>query len=146
MKLPTLEEQVCTLETAEKLSKIGFDIETHYEWVQLESDCIDASQNKWMPPTLMTRETRLELGAHTIFQFPAPTVAELGVLLPSSQISAAKLFDIEYSKRDRIFTIKITSFTFDKESKYFTNQIEAQARADALIWLKDNGYLDQPTS
>jgi hypothetical protein len=151
MQLPTIEEQVCPLETAEKLSKIGFDIETHYEWVQLKSDCIDASRNEWMPPTLMTRETRLELDAHIAFCYSAPTVAEMGVLLPE-KYRVVKITKSAWELQELI-TVCVCGMPSNTWKKVLFGpslglhvddniKTEAQARADALIWLKDNGHLN----
>jgi hypothetical protein len=126
-----LEDQCCAVEQARELVRLGVNIETCFEWVRLESDCIDYQLDNWTEPVLMSREMREACEAHIVFHYPAPTVGELGVLL-------GKFTVMKYAN-DKCWRLYDDKGILRKCISQVNN--EAQARADALIWLIRDNYI-----
>ena len=112
-----IEEKVPTLEQCKRLVELGVNTETERFWYTDEDGLNLSRYDYWM---LMLPGPR----------YPAPDVAELGELLPNIRIERTSgLWWYYYIKpRDSIYSVR----------KFHT---EAQARAAALIWLIENGYL-----
>ena len=128
------EKQVCSLEQAKKLDKMGVVLETTWMWWD---------ENNMEPYV----QIRVPLMSKYAKFYPAPNVAELGVLLPKEVF-----FPCE--GRGHYYKSELTCYWFDgdwyadytksgsTESLHtFKAETEAQARADALIWLLENGQL-----
>jgi hypothetical protein len=74
--------------------------------------------------------------------FPAPTVAELGVLLGDRRRNVSIRFDKELNKTPYILTFVEGFIKTGLGGGYMSfHETEAQARAAALIWLIENGHL-----
>lgn len=123
-----LEWKVPTLEQCKKLVKLGVVLDTEKSWTEdrrlLFSDLILRSDIK---------------------RFPAPDVAELGELLPTS-ILVPDNHGIKYKYHLRLkktgtgFRVSYINHIGD----IFHTELlmtEAQARCAALIWLIENGYI-----
>jgi len=128
------EKQVCSLEQAKKLDKMGVVLETTWMWWD---------ENNMEPYV----QIRVPLMSKYAKFYPAPNVAELGVLLPKEVF-----FPCE--DRGHYYKSELTCYWFDgywyadytksgsTESLHtFKAETEAQARAEALIGLLENGQL-----
>ncbi len=129
-----LEDQVCTLKQAQKLVKLGLVLGTTYVWQKRGSDYQLAS--------------RYNLAAKSKDSFPAPNVAELGVLLPAGLMIEDAHHWLETNKADASFLTGYIQKANTPHSSHdelwvckFIKETEAQARADALIWLIENGFV-----
>jgi hypothetical protein len=129
-----IEDQVCSFGQAEELARLGVNIETYFEWVRLESDCIDYQSDNWAEPILMLKETRETCEAHIVFHYPAPTCSELGILLSGYQIILTPNDGWEVFDPD--------GFAHGFLAEYCDKLPETAARAEALIWLIDEKYID----
>jgi hypothetical protein len=121
-----IEDQMCSFEQARKLKSLGLNIETLWSYevdtreiVHDASDCILKD-----------------------LYIPAPTVAELGSLLPK----IITVDEIEYfHSGSRMNHAGFFSMAYENDNQYlgtWMEETEAQARAEALIWLIENGYVD----
>jgi hypothetical protein len=136
-----LEKQCCTVEQAKELIRLGVNVETCFEWVRFESDCFDADLDDWAEPILMSREAREACEAHIVFHYSAPTVAELGVILPWRGVHYE--FIVTQESNYLVHRLKIwTPGSPVVDLTYIEKMNEAEARADALIWLIRNKYID----
>ena len=125
-----LEMQCCAIEQSKELVRLGLNIETCFEWVRFESDCIDSQLDNWVEPILMSREAREACEAHIVFHYPAPTVAELGDIFIKNGFGNA----LPYKNNDNW---EMPDFLFEADSKL----TEAQARVEALSWLIEENYI-----
>ena len=121
-----LQDQVCTLDQAKKLVEFGVGCNSHFcYW------------NNKLTETEKAKSSYKKHNMEMIKCFPAYTVAELGVLLiyciNDVNIYIDKTADGEYWKQ-------VELFNGPKLGKLF--KTEAQARAEALIWLLENKYLN----
>jgi len=147
------EKQVCSLDQAKKLVELSVVLDTEKYWV---------SDTRQKPYYLKTKISNPELSETPEFTktridsmmrlypgqaYPAPNVAELGVLLPKEVF-----FPCE--GRGHYYKSELTCYWFDgdwyadytksgsTESLHtFKAETEAQARAEALIGLLENEQL-----
>jgi len=124
------EYKVCTLEQSKKLVKLGVILETEWLW--------DVKSNPLRPEIKLTRKSTIHYDKELYknFIFPAPDVAELGLLLPGDGWTVCSR---KYT-RDNSFLVEVC-YMDDLDIKTFRGSSEAQAKADALIWLIEKGYL-----
>ena len=133
-----LEDQVCTFKQAEKLSELGFCLDTQFIYFGgVLTSSRDAVQ-------YYTTSTLTVLGPKKYY---APNTAELGVLLHSIgfHVSLADTRNSHPASKNYMDStfwyelVKISNFeTMDWDNLFKT---EAKARADALIWLIENGHV-----
>jgi hypothetical protein len=125
-----IEDQVCSFEQAEKLKALGVTTPSEFHWV------LNSAQEDWRV---------VRKGSLIDFSFlpylEAYTVAELGILLPIDCISVCNLWKYSSSRTRDYFIVKLTTFTTKHKDKFFSYKSEAQARAEALIWLIENHYI-----
>lgn len=127
-----LENQVCTLEQAKILKdEFGLELETYFAW----------TLPKELSPIIVKRETTLIVHP-TPNLIPAPSCAELGVLLPD-----VYELDSEWEDESLAFRLRSSKMKQDFNVYYFnpypraithsnaTNRHEAHAKADLLIHL-----------
>lgn len=127
-----IEDQVCTEEQARDLQKLGVRLETVYSW----SKQVSYFDGKEFVNYLL-RLTK-EKNCCDLEFIPAPTVAELGVLLGGWLYHIR--VDIGLCDNDE--TTGFCKFCFAFEGEYFQYfKTEAQTRAEALIWLLENEYI-----
>jgi hypothetical protein len=126
-----IEDQVCSLEQAKTLFKLGVNLKTVFRY----GEWMDKSYHNIF---YSSRPKGNEfINGYTFF--PAPTVAELGVLLPQYvNVQETSLFLCQ-DKREGIFIVWYPTL------QTFSNKHEAQARAAALIWLIDNDKINPKT-
>lgn len=118
-----LEDQVCTLEQAKKLKELGVSIDTYATWYQnrefpdmIELDCCsNPNETSCLSVTMYD-------------EYPAPSVAELGVLLPKDIYVGGVLLGSGELKCH-----------YELKEKHF--ETEAQERTDRLIWYVEKGYI-----
>jgi hypothetical protein len=125
-----IEDQVCSFEQAKKLHLLGLKVETihrHGEW-----------KDNIYHNLFSTRKPKPFSKNNGFTYYPAPTVAELGVLL-----GKYKLKENFYGKHWVLYQTE--PFYFDLLDICPIDTPEAQARAEALIWLIENGYIDPKT-
>jgi len=126
-----LEKQCCTAEQAKELARLGVKVETLFYWYQHKLD------QRW------------ELGSHLnaiqngIVNYPAPNVAELGLLLLN--------YHVRYRYDEKLWELtrssEISSWTANERITVFLNispERENLARAKALIWIIDNRLIYNP--
>lgn len=111
--------QVCTLEQAKKLAELGVKVKTYYKWVGFED------QYELYPGTYSIERSQEE--------FYAPTVTELGEML-------GKYIVMRYAS-DLLFRLYNEKGLLINCIRGTQNNNEAQARAEALIWLLDQKLL-----
>lgn len=117
-----IEDQVPTPEQCKKLLSLGVDITTIFTWNKLTT-------GYYLWPL---GADFVEVGnGYIIEQIPAPTVAELGVLLGNYSVMKYQA-DINWRLYDKIGMLK---------HWLSQTEFEAQSRAEALIWLIENGYV-----
>ena len=120
-----LEEQVCSLELAKKLEKLGVRENTLFYWVEDSRD-----KRKPFKAMSKTRASRIMSREATIT--PAFTVAELGEKLPKKT----------YSQRLKVPSGQHAWGCNNNEyDEYRTAYTEADARAKMLIYLLENNLL-----
>ena len=114
------EKQVCSLEQAKKLDKMGVVLETTWMWWD---------ENNMEPYV----QIRVPLMSKYAKFYPAPNVAEFGILLDPYYVAFR-----EYSFS--IMKPPTLNNQDDWEIKVFKRNgiTEAHARADAFIWLIDD--------
>ena len=125
-----LEDQVCSLEPAKKLKELGAAGESLYVWVNNPNRDRGTNVDNWY---LLKRADSYNFKE---VRRPAPTVAELGVMLPMS-ISSFK--SIPGEKRGAW-----QATDFDTEPEQAGDQFadtEADARAKMLIHLLEKGLV-----
>ncbi len=123
-----LKDQVCSLEFAKKLKELGVEQKSLYCWSNAEWDerGRESRRKVWG-----VREKAIPEPEYSISAF---TVAELGELLPFSQVNK------QYCRSVRQ---KLGSYSCEYEtltkSEFFIADTEADARAKMLIWLLETG-------
>ncbi len=133
-----LEEQVCSMEQAKKLVDLGLQLSTCYYWLE--------QGNVGMETQTLLSESDITSIADAHF-YPAPTVAELGILLPTEITDEDEDYYLQGSIGDRrgeFFYIWFQSALDNIEWELFPaieKDTEAEARAEALIWLLENGMV-----
>jgi hypothetical protein len=128
MKLPTIEEQLCSLEQAKKLVKLGLRTPTIFYYTV---DITSKRRRIRYGHDLQAVNTS-DFNEVCYKFYPAYTVAELGVLLPSDIfVDGYCVFEMEQLGKHEPHWLW-------RGEEYNT---EAQARAEALIWLIENDYL-----
>jgi hypothetical protein len=126
-----IEDQVCSFKQAKKLAELGIDLPTMYRW-QVDQSRGDGESS----PKLVLSD------------YPAPTVAELGLLLPTViNLDEEDLYlqGTIGNRRGEFYYIWFQSSLSNGEWEIFPSieqETEAMARADALIWLIENDYVD----
>lgn len=117
-----LEDQVCSLDLAKRLAKLGVDTESYFSWMEHGEG----------PETLHVRKN--EVTPYT-YEYPAFTVAELGEMLPTrvkgTILVTGHLHDgwtLQYRLHDSIV-------------HEIRDLKEADARAKMLIYLIENGQV-----
>lgn len=134
MKLPTIEEQVCLYEQAVKIKELGVELDTYFIYL----DGFDFKQE-------LTRKISGEIPGHVKI-YPAPTVAELGVLLPCGIECENTFYHLFISKPKAGGAVVEYVFGNGETILSIYRSIEAHARAEAFIWLIENGYIKDYTT
>jgi hypothetical protein len=130
-----LEKQVCSFMQAKKLSDLGLKAVTYFYWVKGENE----------EPTLIPCPANPETIRKKIY--PAPTVAELGILLPAEITYEDEDLYLQGTMGNRpgeFYYIWFQFATDNAEWELFPaieEDTEAEARAEALIWLMENGIV-----
>ena len=131
-----IENQVCTIDQAKKIKALGVDLKTYFSWVNNGDD----NPSYEVLPTLQITDP-----SKTIY--PAPTVAELGDLLPSSVSLEDEDLFIQGSlgnRKGEFHYIWFQSSLDNVEWELFPaveRDTEAEARCEALIWLLENDFV-----
>ena len=135
-----LEDQVCTPEQSRRLSMLNIAAsgqnEPYFYWVEFETSNEPELLNKW---ALQANE------AHIYELRPAFTVAELGVLLRghlTDQDGKPRNIDLWYDDFVDLYMLKHVTFDGFENIGSGEFKTEAQARAEALIWLLENTPLN----
>jgi hypothetical protein len=134
-----IEKQVCSLELAEKLERLGVEQKSLYYWVpNMEGSGHPSSPfelKEWF--FLIDRETRLRRSNPFGLSCSAFTVAELGEMLPEGAYSlkspSTKLFMCSWQVggEEHRKPHQMKRLCFEAKT-------EADARAEMLIWLIEN--------
>jgi len=113
------EDKVCTLEQAKKLVELDIVLKTEYHWTE-------NTHKEWYL-------NKVYNGCHKEFPafYPAPDVAELGVLLKGYKVWINSVGYWQLTKGNHLKELKTFNYKFT----------EAQARCEALIWLIENDYI-----
>ncbi len=133
-----IEEQVCSYSQAKRLAELGLRLPTLFHWVPGEKsgDAVPAFLGDQDLPDSVAKE-----------QYPAPTVAELGLLLPTEiSLDDEDLYlqGTIGNRRREFYYIWFQSSIDNVEWELFPSiekETEAVARAEALIWLIENEFV-----
>lgn len=136
----TLENQVVSLELAQKLKELGVKQESEFRWVPR----IDQTY------ALFSREKLKQYGLKLSAGISAFTVAELGEMLPK-QVNFGTHSISYWEWRQRCIGDQWEAY-FDSyigvpekpSHKYFRERTEANARAKMLIYLIENNLVPSP--
>lgn len=130
-----MSDQVCSVEQAKKLKEIGVKLKSIFYW----------SENIKPEPIEKIKLNNFWDGNHGLREdseyfnfYPAYTVAELGVLLPGYiyfQLES-HFFSYSWVGCPRTYSIHVGSVMT------FYGQSEAELRADCLIWLIENQFVN----
>ena len=124
-----LEEQVVNRELSQKIDELEIRGESLYAWYKYSF----INVKSWW--ALVPNK------GDSIKNISAYTVAELGEILPN-QIEDWSLETVKEGIRMFYVAYSGGNWGFDiMDNKCFRDKSEANARAKALIWLKENGYL-----
>lgn len=123
-----LEDKVATFIQSQKIIHYGVNFKTHFYWVTdkigtvtfLDNDPYKASKFGWP------------------VYYPAPDVAELGILLPGNAEIDVDVY--KTSNLNEFQAVVYHKFKEDFDLKIF--KTEAEARAEALIFLLSKGLID----
>ena len=134
-----LEDQVCTFEQSLKLAELGVALPTTFYWSAKGKDRSDPAAFK------LTIKEENDETADTCYS--AFTTAELGILLPYELNLEDEDLYIQGTignRRGEFYYIWFQSSLDNVEWELFPaieRDTEAQARADALIWLIENEFV-----
>lgn len=129
-----VEDQVCSLELAKKLFRLGFKHKfppSIFVWEYINDDCYTV---KYVPYAVVPSYY------NNVTWMPAFTVAELGNLLPpSTQPLTYWISKISTSCENSLWQSDII---FNRKSlSIFWDKTEANVRAKMLIFLIENGHI-----
>ena len=133
-----LDEQVCSYSQAKKLAQLGFTSTTQFYWITSESF------GKTDPVLVSVQDQ--QTSAEGSF-YAAPTVAELGILLPTEISHEDELYYLQGTignRQGEFYYIWFQSSLDNAEWELFPSiekDTEAEARAEALIWLIENDFV-----
>lgn len=135
-----IEDQVCPLEQAKELVGLGLSIKTYWFWLAQFSHNTNKPSPTQSPNfkyyNLIDHNTLHQIKQFTseVEFYPAPTCSELGVLLSGYQIILTPNDGWEVFDPD--------GFAHGFLAEYCDKLPETAARAEALIWLIDEKYID----
>lgn len=136
-----IKEQVCTLEQARRLSELGAKLDTVFKWIVEEKGRENSPSAEIIYSGLVTEPADGIL-------LPAPNSSELGMLLPSMIMLDDEDLFLQGTIGNRgggfyciWFQSSIDNVEWD-EFPAVEKDTEAEARAEALIWLIENGYVN----
>lgn len=125
-----LQKQVCSLELARKLKKLGVKKESFWSWV--ESPSVEE----------LFTVARIDQESYRGNFFRAYSVAELGEMLPSYKI-AYQIKDVQRKDEDEVKNQWVAIYLEDETHATFEyDDTEANARAKMLIYLIENKLID----
>jgi len=133
------EDKVATLEQCKKLVELGVILRTEKYWVSYD--------NLINTHLVDTNYTVPIISLNFIKVIPAPDVVELGMLLPKFIIFEEYRYWLSLDNNITTefgVSYKIDNHLLNSEflgDKNFYESLEAQARAEALIWLLENDFL-----
>jgi hypothetical protein len=141
--LMKIEDQVCSFEQAKKLVGMGLNLDTLFRFYLLTNDHDYRLARNLHEAYSFDELLEITTEGKEVNVFPAPTVAELGVLLPYTHPdnSDCRLVCVKGLYDFTVFYEPLKGFP----RLQFIAVTEAQARAEALIWLIENKYLDPKT-
>lgn len=123
-----LKKQVCSLELAKKLKKLGAVQESLYFWVEAETKTKIIKPRIWRVEDVVGEQDFMKYDEYSAF-----TVAELGEILPFDDVT------LEYSPMPEYYSdTKWVCITGEGCNQKIIAETEANARAKMLIYLKEN--------
>lgn len=125
-----LEDQCCSLDQSKRLSELGIKAKSLFYW----REYLDENVNKWQAALLLDDKTDDESIKYSLADssYPAFTVAELGVMLPTDYYSYAG-----DSCKDW-YCLRHGDESNYSKYEFAESPNEAQARASMLIYLLEN--------
>lgn len=136
-----VEEQVCSVTQSKQLSQLGVTATPSFYW----KECAIPTKDK--PSFQLVLADQLEHKGSERY-FPAYSVAELGLLLPAEITHEDEDLYLQGNignRKGEFFHIWFQSSIDNAEWDLFPaieQDTEALARADALIWLLENSYIN----
>jgi hypothetical protein len=119
-----IEDQVVSLELAQKMKELGFEQESLFYWWWDEY----TEENDFIIEEYDALPTKYDYKAE---KYSAYTVAELGEMLPMNCLCG-----FAYDINGKEFKVYINALL--ENERYFASKTEADARAKMLIYLKEN--------
>jgi len=139
-----LESQVCSLELAKQLKELGVEKSSLFYWGAYENPLSGivsektCSDDDW---DIYYCDDKTYKKCPPDWDYPAYTVAELGEMLPDILKENFTLWMKKYENSWVYdYSYKSISITGDCET-IFSDKTEANARAEMLIWLIENGHM-----
>lgn len=131
-----LEQQVCSLELAQKLKELGVKQESLFYWTDYQSATFDKGefiQKFWVAGF----NDPLEEDGATYYS--AFTVAELGEMLPKELKIGEYIYDVEFYWSDKEWFISYAKYVdgIHREHEIYA-ETEADARAKMIVYLLEN--------
>lgn len=138
-----LEQQVCSIELANKLKELGVKQESLFYWVCINFEAFSISTEEEFSTI---NENKLISGGcecctcddYIKEKYSAFTVAELGELLPYNCISI-KIDRKSYKDKKDFYYCYLKELGISNETQF--DYKESDARAKMLIYLIENGYI-----
>ena len=142
-----LEDQVISLKLAKKLKKLGVRQESLFYWCIIDNG-VDGEQDI-IPLTEKEMDYYDDvLGSVEYTEIASAfTVAELGEMLPEEIIVTNRFDDkniyfLDFCKFEDRWDVSYKNDILKKVTQCYVNgRTEANARAQMLVWLVENGYL-----
>jgi hypothetical protein len=130
-----LEDQVCSLEYAQRLKELGVKQESLF-YYSMCNHCAEEYK--------ISLEETLELAQGTTHEnnYSAFTVAELGEMLPDKLKIKIEKYSIK--KNERYFNLVYYNFSINEFSIGIERDKEADARTEMLIYLIEKKYMEVP--
>lgn len=159
-----LEDQVCSLELAQRLKELNVKQESLVYWLntqhcvhmKVKEDGYTVEEDENGQPIIDKIDYRIELGNPFAYNIDkenrwcAFTVAELGEMLPYSIDDGNTFYYPNYTKHPKYYRIQLladeTKFGSKKMLESFIDDNEANARAKMLIYLIENGLIHEVIS
>ncbi len=135
-----VEDQVCTIEQAKRFVELGIRLQTYFQWEV--PDNADRSESETCALSITSSAMKKNINT-----YPAPSAAELGELLPAVVSLEEEDLFIQGSlgnRRGEFHYIWFQSSLDNVEWELFPaieKDTEAEARAEALIWLIENEFV-----
>ena len=130
-----LEQQVCSLELAQKLKELGVKQESLFWWLNM----VLVKDNENLPTKWNIVNSEVKAWRDREESISAFTVAELGEMLPKELKIGEYIYDVEFYWSDKEWFISYAKYVdgIHREHEIYA-ETEADSRAKMLCYLLEN--------